>query len=282
MSLISRIGQIIPPPMSESACKAVFLSYASQDVEAVRRICESLRSAGVEVWFDERELVGGDAWDRKIRGQIIACGLFVPVISANTQARQEGYFRLEWHLAEQRSLLIAKGRPFIVPVSIDATGEREALVPDAFTAVQWTKLPGGEASAAFVSRVQKLLSGPSASPAGQLAVLSVPVPVTPATNSRSLIWTVSTLAVGLLAVVAYFGMRPSGKESTPASKTVVSPNPRPIEALTAAAAITQPRGIAVLPFENLDAAEKAYFAAGVTEEVTHQLAKISALRVMSR
>ena len=35
------------------------------------------------------------------------------------------------------------------------------------------------------------------------------------------------------------------------------------------------RGIAVLPFENLGAAEQAYFAAGVTEEVTLQLAKVS-------
>ena len=31
---------------------AVFLSYASQDAEAARRICDVLRAAGVEVWFD--------------------------------------------------------------------------------------------------------------------------------------------------------------------------------------------------------------------------------------
>lgn len=31
------------------ASKAVFLSYASQDAEAARRICEALRAAGVEV-----------------------------------------------------------------------------------------------------------------------------------------------------------------------------------------------------------------------------------------
>jgi hypothetical protein len=37
---------------------AVFLSYASQDAEAARRICETLRAAGIEVWFDQNELVG--------------------------------------------------------------------------------------------------------------------------------------------------------------------------------------------------------------------------------
>jgi len=142
-----------------AANKAVFLSYASQDAEAARRICEALRAAGVEVWFDQSELRGGDAWDAKIRKQIKECALFVPVISANTQARPEGYFRLEWHLAEQRSHLIARGRPFIVPVAVDATNDADALVPDAFLAVQWMRVPGGETTPAFCERVKILLGG---------------------------------------------------------------------------------------------------------------------------
>ena len=76
--------------------QAIFLSYASQDAEAARRICEALRAAGLEVWFDQSELRGGDAWDALIRKQIKECALFVPMISASTNARSEGYFRLEW------------------------------------------------------------------------------------------------------------------------------------------------------------------------------------------
>ena len=49
---------------------AVFLSYASQDAEAAARICESLRAAGIEVWFDRSDLRGGDAWDAHIKKQI--------------------------------------------------------------------------------------------------------------------------------------------------------------------------------------------------------------------
>ena len=70
--------------------KAVFLSYASQDVAAGLRLCDALRVAGVEVWFDQNELTGGDVWDAKIRKQIAECALFVPVISAATQALREG------------------------------------------------------------------------------------------------------------------------------------------------------------------------------------------------
>lgn len=77
----------------------MFLSYASQDTEAAKRICNALRAAGIEVWFDQSELRGGDAWDQKIRQQIRDCTLLVPIISAKTQDRPEGYFRLEWKLA---------------------------------------------------------------------------------------------------------------------------------------------------------------------------------------
>jgi hypothetical protein len=55
--------------MSDPA-KAVFLSYARDDAEPAKRIAEALRAFGVEVWFDQNELRGGDAWDTKIRAQI--------------------------------------------------------------------------------------------------------------------------------------------------------------------------------------------------------------------
>jgi TolB-like protein len=146
--------------------KAVFLSYASQDAEAARRICDALRAVGLDVWFDQSALRGGDAWDASIRRQIKECALFVPVISNNTQVREEGYFRLEWKLAVDRSHLIAEDKAFLLPVVIDATVDVKARVPEKFREVQWTHLPAGEASAAFAERVQRLLSGggPSALP----------------------------------------------------------------------------------------------------------------------
>src|SRR5476651_1503870 len=148
--------------MSDPANKAVFLSYASQDAEAAKRICEALRAAGVEVWFDQDALVGGDAWDQKIRGQVSSCALFVPIISSESQARREGYFRLEWKLAAQRTHTIADGTPFLLPVVIDATRDADAIVPEEFHAVQWTRLPAGAATPAFVARVKNLLTGDGA------------------------------------------------------------------------------------------------------------------------
>src|SRR5215813_10716139 len=137
---------------------AVFLSYASQDAEAAQRICEALRSAGIEVWFDKSELRGGDAWDRHIRQQIHDCRLFIAVISAHTEARDEGYFRREWRLAVERAGDMAEGKAFVVPVAIDGTSEQSAQVPDLFKHVQWMRLPAGETRPAFVERIQRLVS----------------------------------------------------------------------------------------------------------------------------
>src|SRR3954468_16295272 len=159
--------------MSESV-KAVFLSYASQDAEAARRICDALRAAGVEVWFDQSELRGGDAWDAKIRKQIKECTLFVPVISANTQARLEGYFRIEWKLAAQRTHGMADEKAFLLPVVIDDTRDADAKVPAEFKAVQWTRLPRGERTDPFCAQTRRLLAGdigaPPASPNAPAAV----------------------------------------------------------------------------------------------------------------
>ena len=144
--------------MSESA-KAIFLSYASQDADAAQRVCDALRTVGLEVWFDQSELRGGDAWDAAIRKQVKECALFVPLISANTDARSEGYFRREWNLAVSRTLDMADDQAFLLPIVIDATLDANARVPEKFREVQWTHLPAGETPVAFAQLVQRLLSG---------------------------------------------------------------------------------------------------------------------------
>src|SRR6478735_4688285 len=145
--------------MSDSS-KAVFLSYAREDAEAARRVAEALRAFGLEVWFDQNELRGGDSWDQKIRTQIRECALFVPIISATTQARAEGYFRREWKLAVDRTNDMAAGRTFLLPLVIDDTREDEALVPDEFMRVQWTRLAAGRPSPEFVGHVRTIIEAP--------------------------------------------------------------------------------------------------------------------------
>jgi TolB-like protein/tetratricopeptide (TPR) repeat protein len=111
------------------------------------------------VWLDQSELRGGDVWDQKIRRQIRECAIFIPIISASSQARLEGYFRLEWRLADQRTHLMAKSRAFLLPVCIDDTLESAAEVPESFLAVQWLRLPAGGSLAELTDRLSALLAG---------------------------------------------------------------------------------------------------------------------------
>jgi serine/threonine protein kinase/tetratricopeptide (TPR) repeat protein len=136
---------------------AVFLSYAREDTAAAQRIAAALREAGIEVLFDEGELRGCEAWEAKITKQIGECALFVPIISAHTHLWLEGYYHLEWKLAEDRSHVMAGGRPFILPVTVDEACDHDAGVPHAFVAAQGVRLPDGEASPDFIQRVQHML-----------------------------------------------------------------------------------------------------------------------------
>lgn len=199
--------------MTDSS-KAVFLSYASQDAEAARRIHDVLRGAGVEVWFDQSELRGGDAWDASIRRQIRECALFVPVISASTQSRTEGYFRLEWRLAEQRSHLMARGRPFLVPVVIDGTAQAGAHVPDAFLEVQWTRLPDGQCDSTFATRVRHLLDGTTAAPRREATPSPAAATPAPARFPARRAWVVAFAVLVALVLAAVMWSRFSSTRTT--------------------------------------------------------------------
>jgi TolB-like protein/Flp pilus assembly protein TadD len=195
------------------AAKAVFLSYASQDAEAAQKICTALRAVGIEVWFDRSELVGGDAWDQKIRGQIGTCALFIPIISATTQARPEGYFRLEWRLADQRTHLMGRKKAFLVPVCVDDTPDADADVPDSFTQVQWTRLPRGETPVAFAERVKKLAAGePARDPRPESGGVAGPAP---SGDPRPKRWLAPVLAAAGVVLVTIMVSRPWEKVVRP-------------------------------------------------------------------
>jgi TolB-like protein/Flp pilus assembly protein TadD len=253
-----------PRTEARTPAGAVFLSYASEDAAPAKRICDALRAAGIEVWFDQSELRGGDAWDQKIRRELHDCALFIPVISANTAARHEGYFRLEWNLADQRTYMIARNRAFIVPVCVDATSQTGADTPESFQRVQWTRLPAGETPPAFVAHVQRLLSSDTSGAAlGARSAIGWRAPT-------------STWSRRVLALAAAVMVLGSGLYLAINSPWISKPR--------ALAVFAPPRhSIAVLPFVNLSGdQEQEYFSDGLTEELLNSLAQIDDLQVAAR
>jgi hypothetical protein len=143
----------------EPARPSVFLSYASEDREATRALRDVLAKHGLEVWFDESELGGGIAWDQNIRRQIRNCDFFMPIISAQTERRPEGYFRREWRMAVERTLDMADDHPFLLPIAVDDVDQAVARVPEKFLSVQWLRVPGGLATPALESLCRRMVSG---------------------------------------------------------------------------------------------------------------------------
>src|ERR1700676_3664971 len=272
-----------------ASAKAIFLSYASQDSEAARRICDVLRASGFEVWFDQSELRGGDAWDKSIRKQIRDCALFLPIISASTESRSEGYFRLEWKLAVDRSHLMSEDQAFLLPIVIDPSVDVHARVPDKFREVQWTHLPAGEKTAPFVDRVRRLIAGGAAplpqtqAPVAPQAIVrpaqsaSAAAPTDAARFVRFPLRYRTPIVLGAAAVLAVaaaaFLMR--GRLAAP---------PSPASAPVAPAAFSPPpHSVAVLPFVNMSGDPKQdYFSDGLSEELLNSLVTIRELQVAAR
>jgi TolB-like protein len=271
--------------MTEST-KAIFLSYASQDADAARRIGDALREAALEVWFDQSELRGGDAWDEMIRRQVAECALFIPIISATTASRLEGYFRLEWTLADQRTQRMARTKTFIVPVCVDATLESGSDVPESFVRVQWSRLPGGATPPAFIERIRSLLSAEKAR-SSIAPPMTSPIPtasssqpetaatLAPRRDRRLLIG--AAVAVLALAGLAYERLRPAAVTQAPTPAIGSSP-------ASAAPPVAIPeKSIAVLPFVDMsEKKDQEYFSDGLSEELLDLLAQLSDLRVAAR
>lgn len=250
--------------------RAVFLSYASQDAEVARRICEALQAGHIEVWFDQSELRGGDAWDLQIRKQIHDCALFIPIISASSQARSEGYFRLEWKLAVERTHLMSERMAFLVPVVTDDTSDAAADVPPKFREVQWTRLPGGETSPTFVDRVSRLLE-PGPAPGnvrGSEPSLSASTQTTPRRT-----WIRAPLVAIPLAglVIGFLSLH-----------RVTAPTDATRSGSSAPRAIPE-KSVTVLPFVDMsEKHDQEYFSDGLSEELIDRLSKVSELRVPAR
>ncbi len=248
------------PESAPSEGTSVFLSYTSEDLPAAEAIAAGLRAAGYSVWFDKHELRGGDAWDHEIRQRIRTCTFFVPLVSAATEGRPEGYFRREWKLAVERSRDMAEDHPFILPVLLASGPAEPRRVPERFLEVQLHRLAPDTDPASVAAQLRRLEGKRDPAARGSRSGLTAR-PWAPARRrSPSRRWFFA--ALGLLLLLAA-GFAVHSRFAPAAAKTEVS--------------------VAVLPFENFggDPAND-YFSDGLTEELLTALGREPGLRIVAR
>jgi TIR domain-containing protein/SIR2-like protein len=138
---------------------AIFVSYASEDLEAASRLADGLRVAGLEVWFDKNALQMGDDWARSILHGIKGCSLFLPVISRQSlsEANRRRYFWREWMEADDFARGMAPDEPFIIPVMIDDTRIDHTPLPGSFIKAQGKSLPDAVVTLEVAERLRELV-----------------------------------------------------------------------------------------------------------------------------
>lgn len=109
-------------PASPNAPRA-FLSYASEDREAVEALAEDLETRGIKVWQDKQDLRAGDDWNRVLLDVIAKRVDYVVVVQTPAMTRRiEGVFHREIAAALQRQHEMGEfeGRQlrFLLPVTL--------------------------------------------------------------------------------------------------------------------------------------------------------------------
>ena len=242
-------------------------------------MCDALRAAGIEVWFDQSELRGGDAWDQKIRQQIRECALFVPIISANTQSRLEGYFRREWRLAVDRTHDMADGKPFLVPVAIDDTPDNERACARGISR-RAVDAPAGGRDLGGIRRTRATSAERrDADPGGVRALNALPRGAIEAARRRT-----NALRIGAIVVaLGYFAFgwwRGRHEEEAVPPPPPVTPG---AATKNASPAGVDEKSIAVLPFVDMsEKHDQEYFSDGLAEELLNLLSKVPDLQVIAR
>ena len=181
---------------------------------------------------------------------------------------------------------MGKSRAFLVPVCIDDTRDTHADVPDSFSAVQWTRLPGGETPAAFVERVRRLLlpaqgqASAQSHPPARAAAETRPPRLSPVRSRRSqlvVLLIVASAAIGTCYVVLDRFVL-SKHSATDAQTTSSSARPAVV-----APAVVPEKSIAVLPFVDMsEKKDQEYFSDGLSEELLDLLAQVQDLKVPGR
>jgi hypothetical protein len=117
----------------ELPVRLAFLSYAKEDARFVQTLSTRLLHDGVLTWFDEKDLLPGDDWKRKIDDAIERSD-FVLVFISSVSVTKTGYFQRELKYALEQRQLRPEGARYIIPIIVD-----KCQVPAALRDIQWLR-----------------------------------------------------------------------------------------------------------------------------------------------
>lgn len=120
-------------PESLSGVK-VFLSYSSEDRQAVRDVYQHLLSVGCKPWMDVVDILPGQDWKYEIAKGIKSSDYVLIFFSEGT-TKKRGYIQREIREALNLLAEIPEGEVLVIPVRLD-----ECSIPTSLSDKQWVNL----------------------------------------------------------------------------------------------------------------------------------------------
>ena len=227
----------------------VFVCYAHENADGVYPELQRLHDAGVRIWYDEGVSPGArwsDELARALSGAALVLFFCTPQSAKSKHCQDEVSFALD----EQRPLLVIQDGLVELPPGMRLQlGPQQSIFKHDLSTQQFRDK--------LAAAIDRHLGAPSASAsAAQL----------PTNSSRRRLFLYAAIAVALV-VAASFALNVAGLRNR----------------LSGGGANPRIASLAVLPLENFSKdPDQDYFADGMTEMLTANLAQISGLRVISR
>jgi hypothetical protein len=143
----------VPAPF-EVEPGSIFVSYASDDRPLAKAVADALVAAGLDVWFDQRELASGDDFARSIANAVDRCAVFVPVISKAVHERRRFFFS-EWRAAIDVAKKAGWAANFLMPVVVDDVAYDDEDVPREFRQLHWERVGAAGPAPQWVDAVRQ-------------------------------------------------------------------------------------------------------------------------------
>jgi hypothetical protein len=97
----------------------VFLSYVTEDLEAVRRLANDLQGHDIQPWLDRDRLNAGVRWKDEIRSAIANGDFFVACFSTEYYRRQKSFMNDELLVAIEQLRQKSPQRIWFIPVLLN-------------------------------------------------------------------------------------------------------------------------------------------------------------------
>lgn len=120
--------------MTASRSLKIFLSYAFDDRDRVKKLHAYLSAQGAKPWLDTEQLLPGQDWRLEI-GRALDESDAVLLCLTRKSVGKEGYVQKELRLALDRALEMPEGRIFLIPARLE-----ECEIPYSLKSYQWVDL----------------------------------------------------------------------------------------------------------------------------------------------